>query len=392
MKIHNYKEGEELSDIAKQYGISEETLRSANIDGADFATGGEEFLVLTPTRTYVLKEGDTPERIALRFGIKPVDILAQNPWISTDGIIPGKTVNLKYDYKMYGTAPTNGYLFQGFDKERLKRALPYLTYVTIASAVSDDNGIYQSFDDSEILSLIKSERKIPLLRIYDKCRYRDFKNNNLRQEYIDNIVKFAVLREYSGVVISGREKAEGFCEFLCELRRAMIGCDLILITEIDENTSADVSELSDGSIFFYPKYAFEEQKSFLLGERECYAKHACLSVGAKTFIDISALAKYSSGFITIEEAISLARKHKKAIQKDQETLICSFEDKNLGRCSFLSLEGVKETYKIIDELGFMGASFDISRTPISHFLMYNALFKSATHTTERAPEGCSRGG
>lgn len=392
MKIHSYKAGEELKDIAKLYGISKETLTSANIDGTDFAADGEELLILTPTRTYVLKVGDTPERLALRFGIRPIDIMAQNPWVSTEGFVPGKTVNLKYDSKIYGTAPTNGYLFQGFDKDRLKRALPYLTYVTIASAVSDDNSIHQTFDDSGILSLIKSESKIPLLRIYDKCRCRDFKNKNSRQVYVDNIVKFAVLRGYSGVVISGREKTEGFCDFLCELRRAMIGCDLILITEIDENTDTDVSELSDGSIFFYPKYAFEKQESFLMGERECYANHACLSIGAKTFIDISALAKCSSGFITIEEAISSARKHKKAIEKDKETLICSFEDKNLGRCSFLSLEGVNETYKIIDELGFMGASFDISRTPITHLLMYNALFKSATHTTERAPEGCARGG
>lgn len=392
MKIHNYKAGEDLSDIAKQYGISEDTLFSSNTEGADCATEGEELLILTPTRTHVLKEGDTPERLALRFGIKPVDILAQNPWISTDGPLPGKTVNLKYDSKIYGTAPTNGYLFQGYDKGRLTRALPYLTYVTVASAVSDDNGIYQSFDDGEILKLIKSESKIPLIRIYDKCKRRDFKSKDLRQGYIDSIVKFAVLRGYSGVVISGRENSDGFLDFLCELRRAMIGCDLILITEIDEKTASDVSELSDGSIFFYPKYAFEEQESFALGERECYSRHACLSVGAKTFIDISALAKCSSGFISTEEAIRSARKHKKTIKKDKETLICSFEDKSLGRCSFLSLEGVMETYKIINELGFMGASFDISRTPITHLLMYNALFKSATHTTKRAPEGCSRGG
>ena len=50
MKIHTYKSGESIKDIAKKYGISEECLRESNRLPVGEAAIGEELLVLTPTR------------------------------------------------------------------------------------------------------------------------------------------------------------------------------------------------------------------------------------------------------------------------------------------------------------------------------------------------------
>ena len=74
MQIHIKQEGEKLKDIAEKYGVSEESIRMTNelYDGEP--TDGEELLILIPTRSYTVQHGDTPDRIALRFGVSKNDI------------------------------------------------------------------------------------------------------------------------------------------------------------------------------------------------------------------------------------------------------------------------------------------------------------------------------
>ena len=393
MKIHTYKSGESIKDIAKKYGICEESLRECNGIPAGEAAVGEELLILVPTRTHTVARGDSIERLCLRFGVRRTDILAQNPSIAECGLTPGKTLNLKYGEKLYGTAPTNGYIYQGYDERRLRIALPYLTYVTVGCAVADGTNIKFCFDDKETVDLLKKEGKIPLLRIYDPLKKRDFSSRERRIEFADRIVEAATSHGYMGIVISSFDCTEGrsdYGEFLCRLRKAMIGCDLILVTEVEGDTPADICELADGNILSYPKYATDPSVSFEDGERKCYLDHATEAESAKTFIDIPSLAYTAGGYIPIESALLEARAHGACISTDEKTLISRFESKKRGRCVFTSLENVKRTYDIINELGFMGASFDVSRTPISHLLAYNAFFRTSIPNTARVVDGCAK--
>lgn len=393
MRIHTFKSGETLEEIAKQYGITKECLLSYNINGAECPAEGEELLILTPTRTHIIKEGDSLERLAIRYGVWKSDILAQNPWICAEGMTPGKTVILKYDDRMYGTAPTNGYLYPGYDKKRIECTMPYLTYVTVCSAVADETGINFVFSDGEIVNKLLSENKIPLLHIFDKVKCRKLCTCEKRKAFINEIIDSAVSHKYMGIVLSATDEGcnfTNFGEFLIELRRAMIGCELILILEVDENVPPEICELADGNILFYPKYATNPETSFNDGERSFYTGFAVYAESAKAFIDISALARIEGGFLTIEEASNTARKKGLCINTNNDTLISQFNEAGNGNCTFSSLGNVKSIYDIIEEYGFMGASFDISRTPITHLLMYNALFKTASHTNVRAPEGCSK--
>ena len=121
MRIHTVKPSETLTDIAKSYGITEENLIYTNSYGIKKAAIGEEMLILTPTRTYVLKKNDTIERLCLRFRTRKSDILSQNPWIIKDGLIPGRSVVLKYDDKTHGTSAANGYFYSGCDRSEERR-------------------------------------------------------------------------------------------------------------------------------------------------------------------------------------------------------------------------------------------------------------------------------
>ena len=393
MQIHTKKRGESLAEIAKKYGISAENIVSTNSPGIENAAIGEELLILVPTRTYTLKKSDTMERLCLRFRVRRSDILAQNPWIINDGLTAGRSIVLKYDDKMYGTAAANGYFYKGCSIDRLRSALPYLTYVTVGCAISDESSVQKTFDDREVMEIIKSESKIPLIRIYDTICKRSYKCKEKNASYIQSMIEAAKAGGYKGIVLSagGDTECEAFYEFILDFRKSLIGCDLILIVETDENSSQTISDFTDGCILSYQKYSIADAPSFDDGEKKIFSDFACYGECSKTFIELPSLARAASDkFMSKDEAISLARAHGYEIETDESTLISSFTDKILGRISFSSLKNIKAVLDIIEEYGYMGIAFDIGRTPISHLLMYNALFRTAAHTTARAPEGCSK--
>ena len=392
MKIHLTKAGEGLSDIAKEYGVDEEIIRNINEIKWGEPTEGEELLIIKPTRTYTAQYGDSVERIALRFDIPRRDIYLLNPHLCNKEITVGEKIILRSGERSHGMNVANGYFYKGCGKEEFKRALPYLTYVTFASAIADKNGVKKTFDDQMWVNWAIKEEKIPLLRVYDKHTER-FKSKCDQSDFADNLIKAAKDGGYKGIVLNSNifsDSAENFVEFLMILRKQMIGCDLILITEADENTPYEFCDYADGGMLYYPKYSMENAKSFEEAERRILADFACNSESAKTFVDIPSLAMMGRSFITISEACEKARNNRYTISQDENTLLSHFGDRKQGECRFLSLRGLNELFELVKEFDFMGVCFDIMRTPLSHLLMYNSLFKSYYATSVRSREGCSR--
>ena len=164
--------------------------------------------------------------------------------------------------------------------------------MTFGSAIAEKNRIYRTFDDKKEVELIGEEKKIPLVRIYDRYTER-YKNGEDQTPFAEGLIELAKTGGYKGIVIDAcalENCAEEFSAFLMILRKLMIGCDLILITEINESSPIEFSEYADGSIMYYPKYAYENTPSFDDGERKILSDFACRGESAKTFIDLPSLA------------------------------------------------------------------------------------------------------
>ena len=391
MQIHITREGESVKDIAEQYGLSEDNIRANNALFNEEPTVGEELLVLMPTRTYTTKRGDSLERISLRFGTRKRDILAMNPHLCTDSICAGQTITLRSSERPYGMAVANGYFYTGCTKDKLERVMPYLTYLTVASYAADERGIRRLFSDKSIVDLAKSANKIPLVRIYDGYSER-YKNECERKNFGDALVNIAKERGYKGIVLNSCKNptlVEEYTNFILDMRKKMMGLDLILITEIDADSPIAYSEYADGSVMCYPKYAFDNPQSFENGERNLLSDFACHGESAKTFVDLPALARMGDRYVATEEALKEARRAKVEIKNDESTLISSF---NCGRDEwrYSSLKNIRSLLEVVGEYDYSGVCFDIMRTPVSHLMMYNAMFKTAYHTRVRSREGCSR--
>ena len=391
MLIHTISSGERIKDIAEKYGINEENLRLVNElydgDGAD----GEELLVLIPTRSYTVQNGDSAESIAIRFGISIGDIYSFNPWIERNRLKAGQTLALKYGARQGGMAVANGYFFKGCTEKMLWRAMPYLTYITFAAAMADNRGIRNTASFEREIQIALKERKIPLLRIYDRFIDRYRKGENL-QDFAEQIIDVALKGGYKGVVLDScslNDSAQEFSSFLMELRKLMIGCDLILITEINDTSPSQFSELADGSVIYYPKYAMKNPPDFENGERAVLSDFACKSESAKAFVDLPSLTRWNRDFVTTADALKYARMCER-IEHNESTLLSHFSDKKQGEYCFCSLRNIKALLDLIDEFGYMGICFDIMRTPLSYLMMYNAMFKTSYCNSVRTREGCSR--
>ena len=392
MRIHTTLHGESIKDIAKEYGVNEETLKQANELDEFEPTVGEELLVQVPTRTYKAVYGDTINRIALRFGVRKSDIYTFNPWLIGKEIAPGQNITLKIGERKKGMSVANGYFFKGCSSEKLKKVMPFLTYVSFASAKIDKKGIRKIFDCKKEVELCKENSKIPLIRVHDDCTERYKTEKNL-SGFAEELINLAVSNDFKGIVLDACplcNSAEEFSAFLIVLRKLMIGCDLILITEINENSPIEFSEYADGSVLYYPKYATKNPPSFDNGERKILSDFACRGESAKAFVDIPSLAESKDGFINILDAMNIARRNGCEITQNENTLLSHFNSKKQGEYRYTSLCGIRSILELVSEFDYMGICFDIMRTPLSYLMMYSSMFKTSYYTNVRSPEGCSR--
>lgn len=377
MKIHTVTQGETLSSIAEKYGIYEKDLSGINGISDGKIAVGEELLILIPTRVHTARQGDSVERLCLRYRVRKNDVLAFNPTLCDGRLESGERIALKYDEKAMGMAVANGYVYKGTSYEALERALPYMTYATFVSASADERGLHKIFDEENLLKRVIQENKIPLLKIHDNHKKR-FENGSLKDKFSEEIIDAAKSHGYKGIVLNScafSDSSESYSAFLMNLKKQMIGSDLILITECDEKVPSVFCDLADGSVFSYSKLWDKIDGKFDECERKAIADFACDAESVKSFIELPSFARYDDGFVDIESAKSIARKGKVTVESNLDTGLSCFSS---GRKNYIypSLSNIKAVLELLSEYGYMGISFDVSRTPRVFLMMYNAMYKT----------------
>ena len=393
MRIHRVKHGESVSDIAKAHGIDEEILERTNeITKGEGISEGEELLILTPTRTYTARDGDSITRIALRFGTPISEIMRMNPHLFRDEINKGDIIAVKRDERPCGMGVANGVYYKGCPQWKFKRALPYTTYITVGSGIYDGERCYESFNGGEITEVALENGKLPILRIYDKSGGGFSKTSEGRHRHIDELIYAALKGGYRGIDLAGGDFGEGYEEFLVELRGRMIGLDLILISEIDAECPIAISDFSDGAILGFNKCGMSrlEDMGFNVQEGRAYEKFAKEGESTKTFIELPVFGyQENGGFVEVCEAIKGARMQGAVTHANDNSKISDFLDKKKGRVEYNSLSNIAARLGIIEEMGYMGISFDIGRCPISYLMLYDAMFKSVGYVNVERRVRCN---
>ena len=386
MFIHTVTPSETLYHIARKYGVAPTKIIEANgLENPDRLSVGDKLVIITPTRTYTVRGGDTLEKISRRFGIPIKEILKNNPSLmGGDKIYPEELLTLKQDAPRHGSALINGYYYRGCPGERLALALPYMNYVTVATAAPKRDGEVTVSGDKEVLSAVSGTGCAPLLRYYDRRGASEL--SEIWDTLSHSLIKAARERGYRGITLAlysamGDAKIS---ELILKLRHSALLEGLLLLLELDGNKKITVPDIADGYVLQYEKCALGEIPTFESGERAIYTDFAERYDAAKTFIDLSPYAYSDSGAMTLSEARELAYRSGKEIGHDGERLISYFDIKKYGqnkgereRVRFESSENIKAKLTLLGELGYMGISFDIMRSPITHLVMTSSLFSPA---------------
>lgn len=388
MFIHSVLPGDTLFKIARKYSVSPiKIIENNDLENPDLLSVGEQLLILTPTRTYTARGGDTVSKIARRFGVKRSQIYANNPYLcGQDRIYPSEVLAIHYDAPPLGAIASNGYCFSGYDEDLLRRALPYLTYLTVAAARADDfDRLGFLFDDTLPLALTRESGKIPLMRVFDSSDHAFYSDKERAGFFIDMLISLAKERGYRGIALAAQNarniSPKVISEFLLEMRKRMIGSDLILFTELDLNSDSLRTDLADACVLTYSKCHLDSIPSFSDGERRVLTEYAECYESTRAFVDLSSFASDGVDNYLIQDAIKRAHKLNRELKNDAEKKILSFDyphfhgaHHDTRTMRFESLENIKAKLELVAELGYMGVSFDVSRTPASTLMLINTLF------------------
>ena len=363
MHIYRAKDNESVYDIARKYDVSPLKIAEDNeLEMRGSLKKGREVLVRIPSRTYNVKTTDTLDKIALRFKTTKEALMRLNPELSgREKIYSGQLLTVKDSSPSLGMINTNGYLYPGAQKERLVALIPYLSYVTVCSAVYKDNHVHAVYPTEDTVNLVKSRARVPMLRVY---------MSELPSEDKDFAGSVSILAKsggFSGVTLSALNSHSADKDRLSALtlavRKRLIENDLLLFVEGDADRDNSYMDYADAGILTYDKIHISPCPSFDDGEMRVFSDFAENGESSRTFIELSSFAYSSGEYIDKAEAMKVIDRKHADIESDTDAKVIRATIGRGKRKEFVceSLENTKAKLDLVSELGFMGVSFDIGR-------------------------------
>lgn len=210
MIIHVVQPGETTSEIAMQYGISEERLILDNeIQNPDNLAVGKTLVILIPKVTHMVQEGDTLYGIANLYGISVLQLLRNNPYLSSkEFIYPGEMIVISYESEKVGNLSTYGYAYPYINTDVLKKTLPFLTYITVYSYSFTDLGSLNDIDDEEIIKLAKDYQVAPIMMLNPEDINQNGSSDTMQnllmsqesqERFYNNVLEILNSKGYAGV-------------------------------------------------------------------------------------------------------------------------------------------------------------------------------------------------
>ncbi|MBR2611435.1 MAG: LysM peptidoglycan-binding domain-containing protein [Clostridia bacterium] len=365
MQIHTVKRGQTVFHIARNYQTSPvKIIENNGLVRPDALMAGEELLICMPSRSYTVRGTETLGEIAERFSVKKSDLLRYNPELhGTDALRPSMSLAIKYGSAEYGTASSLGFVRQETPIEAIREALPYLSYFVFDGAISNGEEIQYKDEHSEGVRLVRREKKIPLLRIAGReikeCFYQ---SQATKEALIRRMIDLSLRFGFYGIVMppdifslpSRREKDA----FLLQLRKQMLGSDLILFCEC--NGLGEFGDFADANIIL-PSYLIEKGDY----DNEQKIQHASeFYETQKTFLGLPTYALDNEMVISKQRMREIAYQTKKEYHHSDDEVYFDYTRYASGkreqrRVSAMSLAGLKRMFAYMSEYGFMGCAVEV---------------------------------
>lgn len=165
--IYVVKQGDTLERIAQAFGVSVARLRSDNgLNTQQPLVPGQALVILIPAETYEVQPGDDLFQIAGTVGVDVLTLLQYNPVLAQgQPIQPGQmlTIRLKGEGPSLGPFLISGYAYPHIRQSVLRQAMPFLTRLSIFSYGFREDGTLVPPQDEALLGEARLFGAAPVL-------------------------------------------------------------------------------------------------------------------------------------------------------------------------------------------------------------------------------------
>lgn len=243
MYIHVVQAGQSLWAISQLYGVTFQSVITANLLSSTNIVPGQTLVIPIATRAYVVLPGETLGAIAYRYRISVQQLLAWNPQVQGTTVNAGQILSLP-------TVPRPNKVAVGFlelvqaqtDAANVYANAPYYTYLAPFGFGMTTTGAIVGAQDTSALAALANTQSLPAAT-FSNWVQNQFSPEAVhvllsspitRQQYVAEVLRIVQTSGYKAVVIDFEsihpEDRNTFVEFLRELRTQLqpLGMPLIV--------------------------------------------------------------------------------------------------------------------------------------------------------------------
>ncbi len=253
MVIYTVQPGDTVWSLARQYGVSPSRIISDNaINTPGSLPIGQSLVILIPEVIYTVRPGDTLSSIARRYDMPEVALLQYNPeLISAPYLRAGQNVVIRFQEQKRREVSVNGYAYPYIRRDVLRRALPYLTYLTVFGYGFTEDGELIPIDDQALINQAYEFRTVPVLLLSSITEEGNFSSSRasllfrsiaLQDRVLEQLVEIMQEKGYLGLDIDfefvNAEDAGDFQNFLRRATEKMHEAGFFVNVDLAPKTSA----------------------------------------------------------------------------------------------------------------------------------------------------------
>lgn len=254
MIIYTVQPGDSLAAIARRFGVSAQRVIMDNALGSpNQLVVGQTLLLLAPAVVYTVKPGDTLSSIARHFGLTAVGLLQNNPQLITSPVLrPGQEIVVHFTAGKRRQVTVNGYAYDSIDRAILRRALPYLTYLTIFGYGFTQEGQLIPPNDLPLIAMARQYSAQPVMLLsamtaqgnFDAAMAGQlFRDRALQERVLANVLEAMRQKGYAGLDMDfeyiASEDKDCYLEFLRNAAGKLAGQGYFLHVDLAPKTSSD---------------------------------------------------------------------------------------------------------------------------------------------------------
>lgn len=207
--LYTVRPGDTLYAVARSFSVSESRLRSDNGIPADQPlVPGQCLVVLRPRTVYEVRPGETLAAVAAGTGVSVRRLYQLNPTLTDSPLRAGQVLTLALEEEPAGTLTLGGYAYPHTQPQVLRRALPFLTDLSVFSwgfrmdgaLVEPADGFLlaqaDAFGCGKILTLTSIDESGTFSPLRSAALFR---NLALQKEVLDGLTAAMDARGYGGL-------------------------------------------------------------------------------------------------------------------------------------------------------------------------------------------------